>query len=495
MRAASGLRFALMRTLPPQARPSDTSRHLLAVLLLILPWVQPWAPGPEPNTVPLLISWGSAALLLAMGHWPSAHQFAQAWACAALISSAMGLVQYFGEAARLGGWVHVPGYLGEALGNLRQRNQLATLSSLGAVAVLWWRSQGLSRIHTTWMLALLAAGNAATGSRTGLLQWGLLPVLMLVWQGGLRGRQAPWSWPWLLWAWATYLLATLVLPVALSQGAGAEVSSAVARMAAEENCGSRRVLWANVWQLVTERPWGGWGWGELKYAHYSAQYPGTRFCDILGHAHNLPLHLAFSFGMPAALGAMLALLVWLLRARPWRLKRPTDSLAWGVLAMVALHSLLEYPLWYGPFQIATLASVLLLRPAGHGTGRPLGLAWRGLGAAVLAMSLLIAADYERTRQIYLSPAHRGSLWQDDPWGAARRTVFFGAAVQFAEVTTTPVRPDNAAAMLAMSQAALHYSPEPRVIEQVIASARLVGQAELAQWHEAQKAAVYGAAPR
>ena len=27
-------------------------------------------------------------------------------------------------------------------------------------------------------------------------------------------------------------------------------------------------------------------------------------------------------------------------------------MAWAVLAVIGLHSLLEYPLWYGPFQIA-----------------------------------------------------------------------------------------------------------------------------------------------
>ncbi len=27
-------------------------------------------------------------------------------------------------------------------------------------------------------------------------------------------------------------------------------------------------------------------------------------------------------------------------------------MAWGVLAIILLHSLLEYPLWYGPFQMA-----------------------------------------------------------------------------------------------------------------------------------------------
>jgi len=38
---------------------------------------------------------------------------------------------------------------------------------------------------------------------------------------------------------------------------------------------------------------------------------------------------------------------------------------------------------------------------------------------------------------------------------------------------------------------LHYSPEPRVIDKLIESARLANEETLARWHESQKAAVYG----
>ena len=76
--------------------------------------------------------------------------------------------------------------------------------------------------------------------------------------------------------------------------------------------------------------------------------------------------------------------------------------------------------------------------------------------------------------------------------AARQSWFFGHAVRFAEVTSTPVTTDNAQAMVLASQAALHYSPEPKVIGKLIQSARLTGNEALAQWHEAQQQKVYGA---
>ena len=464
------------------------------VALLVLPWVHPWAPGPQSNTVPMLIGWGVLALLLALRRLPTPAELAQSWACAALLGSAMGLVQYFGEAEHLGGWLHVPAYLGDAVGNLRQRNQLATLTSLGAVAVLWLQAQGLPGRQALWMLTLLAAGNAATGSRTGLLQWLLVPALQLLWQGASRTRRSAWSWPLLLWALGVYLLASLALPHALAAWKGTGVDNAMARMGALGGCGSRSVLWANVLHLIGQKPWSGWGWNELKYAHYMADYPGTRFCDILGNAHNLPLQLAFAFGIPAAVAALGTLLVLALRARPWRLPHEGSSLGWGVLAMVGLHSLLEYPLWYSPFQLATLLGVLVLWPS---AGRLLVLrqgavAW--LALAGLCLLIWIGYDYQRMRQIYLPAAQRTGFWRDEPWTHARQTLFFGDAVRFAEVTSTPVTQQNASAMLQASQAVLHYSPEPRVIDKLIESARLSGREDLARWHQAHQQAVYGKQP-
>ena len=246
-----------MRATAPHAAQPGRLPAGPVVALLILPWIHPWAPGPQSNTVPLLVGWGVLALLLALRRLPTVLELAQAWACAALISSAMGLVQYFGEAAHLGGWVHVPGWLGDAVGNLRQRNQLATLTSIGAVAVLCLRAQGLPKGQAVWMLGLLALGNAATGSRTGLLQWLLLPMLAGLWQANARPRRSAWSWPLLLWGLAVYLLASLALPHLLAAWRGTEVSSAMGRMCEMGGCGSRRVLWANVLHLIGQQPWTG----------------------------------------------------------------------------------------------------------------------------------------------------------------------------------------------------------------------------------------------
>jgi O-antigen ligase len=395
----------------------------------------------------------------------------------------MGLVQYFGVADSLGGVVHVPAYLGDAVGNLRQRNQLATLTSMGVVAVLWWQGQGLRTRHACWMLGLLAVGNAATGSRTGLLELVLVTLLCVGWSWRQSTGEAPLSWRWSLATLAICLLASALLPKALSAITAQDVAGAVTRLGHDEGCGSRRVLWGNVLHLISLQPWTGWGWGELKYAHYITPYPGERFCDILGNAHNLPLHLAVELGVPAAVGIVGGLLALIVRLKPWRIERPEQALAWGVLAVIGLHSLLEYPLWYGPFQIATMLCALMLWPAWP------RLSWRwsqaiqlvGLGGLLLA--LLVAADYWRMRQIYLPASERFTLWRADPWDAARHTVFFEPAYRFAQLTTTRVSAGNASWVLDMSEQMLHYSPEPRIVQAVIDSARLLGRDDLVTLHQ------------
>jgi len=469
---------------------------LLLATLMVLPWVTPWSPSPQPNTVPLLVSWACMGWLLVWGLRIQPLDIARAWAWAALISSVMGLIQYFGAASAFSPWLHVPG-LGEANANLRQRNQLATLLAIGVVSVLWWQAHGLKTRHALWMLALLAMGNAATASRTGLLHMLLVTGLAIFWSRQSHAETQRLSPQWAGWALAVYLLGNGALPWLLNTLSGQDITGALARMAHNEGCGSRRVLWANALELIGQKPWTGWGWDELKYAHYITPYTGgpqARFCDILGNAHNLPLHLAVTLGVPVAVVLGLALLTGVVWARPWRSRFATPQLAWAVLAVIGLHSLLEFPLWYGPFQMAVLlCGVLLVSPAppvkaafSHGV--------RLVGGLILATVCVVGADYARARQIYLPADQRWPVWRQDPLGAARSSWFFGRAATFAELTMTRVTPENAPWVLATSMEMLHYSPEPQVVRQLILSAHILGHQDVVERHTARWRSAFPSEP-
>lgn len=468
------------------AQGTGRIQQVWLVLLLAWPWVQPFSSSPLPNVWPLLTSWTCLALALLMWQRLSVAIVVQSWTVAALISSAMGLVQFWGQAELLAPALHVPAYLGDAMGNLRQRNQLASLMAMGILAVLIWRALGLSIAHSLWMLALLAMGMAATASRTGLLQLVFIAVWMLLHRAAPKGREAL-----VLTASAlgVYALASWLLPGLLLHLSGQATDNAMARMGALGGCGSRQALWANVLHLVAQHPLGGWGWDQLRYAHHITDYPTERFCDMLGNAHNLPLHIAFVWGVPVAVLASLGGLVWVVRAKPWHHQGAGPQLAWGVLGVLVLHSLLEYPLWYGPFQVALFLCLWLMR----------GRVWqflqeptraKGLALVLLGVLGFVAYDHEKVRQIYLPAAQRHSVWRDQALQVAQSTWLFRGTAVFAQVTTTPVHSGNARAMLEASVEAMRTSPEPRVIEKLLDSAKLLGEDALYEAHKKHFQRVY-----
>ncbi|MDP2065143.1 MAG: Wzy polymerase domain-containing protein [Burkholderiaceae bacterium] len=540
----------------------------VAAALLALPWLWPWTGGPSVAVVPWLATLGCVglALLLAPGAGEGVgargagdagrlvRLAASSWLLAAGLSALMGVAQFAGWPAVwaaagassvvngvdvAGGagspvavlarwaasWVNTPP-AGEVYGNLRQRNQFATLMNIGLAALLFvaarWAGAG-TRIAprparaaalAPWALAaLLVAGNVLSKSRTGLAELVLLCALAWVWAAhrprGVR-RLVMALLP--MYAGFSVALAALGYPAVwqrMTDGAPA--------------CSSRITLWRNVLELIAQKPWGGWGWGELDYAHYAHLYGGERFCDILDNAHNLPLHLAVELGLPLALAAS-ALVAWgLWRGQPWREAHPARQLAWSVLAVLALHSLLEYPLWYGPFQLALWLCLGLLwqvprRPHGaaaatamatiatttattaataatanYEQNRPLApVKWRLFAIVLIVVTAGAAWDYHRISQLYRLPEERAAAYRTDTLAKVSGSWLFDSPVAFAALTTTPLTPGNAAQQFAQATALLHYSPEPRIIERVIESAVMLHRDDAALWHLARFRAAFPA---
>ena len=491
---------------------------------LAWPWLNPFAFGPSAPVLQSLFSLVAIASLLLLLAWRVAAAtlptlLAGAWLLAAVLSSLIAIVQYLGYSGHLAPWVNATA-VGEAFANLRQRNQFATLTSIGLVLLLWaplpdrWMLGGelASRGIPGWArrywphaaAMLLAVGNAASSSRTGLVQLLLLVPLTLLWNG-TRNRSA---WQVLVAALVAYAAATFLLPALL--GLDPLSHGIASRFRAETlPCGSRLILWSNVLQLIAQKPWLGWGWGELDYAHFINLYPGPRFCEILDNAHNLPLHLAVELGVPFALlcCSTAAWLVW--RARPWREAHPARRMAWAVLAMILLHSMLEYPLWYGPFQLAVglcfwvLWSTRLWAPGGSGAQvlahnapsstdhSPFTKAASTGIAVILPLCAAYAAwDYHRISQIYLPVKSRSAAYREDTLEKIQASWLFRNQVRFANLTTTELTPQNAAQVNTMAHELLHFSPEGRVVEKLIESAVMLGRDDEALAYSARYRAAF-----
>ena len=561
------------------------ARNVLLLLCLVLPWLNPFASSPSTGVVPLLLSWmlGACALLLVVdlsverapstsqgwvlagGAWfmalaasvlwvPEVVDAAltsgllaalvtvwvmaavgrrvallsnqllpwvvAAWLAAAAVSSLLGVLQYLDLARDLAPWVNQP-VRGDAFANLRQRNQFASLTSIGLVTLLAWVAarpsqpvlkQSVWRMAWPWLvLNLLAAGVACSLSRTGAVQWVVVGLLTAWWAWRQKSHQPARSAQLLYIALAAPCLVVLwsvCMPMLAAHLTGSQGASMILRVAGQAQdygmCASRRVLWSNMLNLALQRPWFGWGWGEADLAHFMTAYSGPRFCDLVDNAHDLPLHVAVEFGLPFAALSIVLGLAWLVRRQPWRETNAWRVMGWGVLLVVGLHSLLEYPLWYGPFQMAAGLSLGLVwampLPLRHGMDdtQAEGLAGQSTTAvpssatvptpqtsrqqniALLVCSLLFlgclyaAWDYNRVAQIYRPVASRDAPHRDNPMGHAKQSWLFRNQADFADLTTRTVTADNAADTYALALRVMHYSPEARVVQKAMDSAKLLG---------------------
>jgi len=438
-----------------------------------------WRSRDLPNTLAAalcLASIGLAANLSAKLHaLKTAHVIAWGWLLAGFINAAVGLGQYFGLMSEP---------LGTAFGLLRQRNQLATLCNIALLSLLfiWQRrsAQPQTTKRMTYLTAavctLLTAALAATCSRAGLLELVTLCGFALVWAKVKRRRDVLAA---TILALLTYVLWASLLP--LMSGSPESIFGRVVSLAAAPDGAtemqlqdSRRLLWANTLSIIRLHPLLGVGWRELAHALQTTDLGSLpQFAAQADNAHSLPLQFAAELGLPFTV-LWFGLLAWLLlRHRPWRAQAPEQVLAWGVLTVIGIHSLLEYPLWYAPFQIAIGLSVgaLFIQASVAQTRQEKASAstsWHGLASiCLLCFCAYAAIDYHRIRQLFITADERSALYQGGAYAKAEASWLFASQVRFAKLTTTPVTQDNAAELWQLGHEVLHFSPEPLVFQTLI----------------------------
>jgi len=446
---------------------------------------------------PNLSAWTAGALLFPLlprlGE-DAGRAIASGWLLAALGSAVLGLLQYFDLENGLFPWV-APTVPGHVIANVHQPNMLASLLAVGLLSVWWLLMQRrLTAWHATWMTVLLIIALAATASRTGMLHLLAISTLLLYWH--------PRQWwrvlPILALGWGLYLAATDVLAWLAWVLRGIDIDrKLLSRLSGETGCQSRLILWGNMLELISQKPLTGWGPGELMYAHFITDYAGPRFCDKLSNAHNFPLHLAVTLGVPLATLLCALLAYALFKLRSWAVREPKERFFWGVLVLLFLHSLLEYPMWYGVFQLMALLAVwqiYRMRSGNDELGAPKGAALTYARTAVSTLSLLVigfvAWDYHKVSQIYLPDHMRMASFKENTFNKSRDTLLFREHVLIAQVVGTGLNADSAAPMLQASLAALHIAPDSRIIRRVIESAALMGKTDVVRFYIARYRATW-----
>ncbi|HEU5283041.1 MAG TPA: Wzy polymerase domain-containing protein [Burkholderiales bacterium] len=273
----------------------------------------------------------------------------------ALTSSLIVLAQELESYAFLGRFIVVASK-GGAWGNLAQPNHLADYLTLGLVSLAYLHAVGRLRPVYALVAGLFALSILSlTGSRTPWLYLGTLLVLAGAFFATDRSREHRR----LLVVAAAGLLAFMLLAPLLDL-LGQFTSLQRPSLRTEV----RPRLWYTAWLLFLDAPVLGQGFRQFGLHNFllNGDLPPPRVTGFTDHAHNLLLTVMAEFGL-AGLALLLAgALLW----AAGLVRQPRSPALWwvcAIAAVLAIHSLLEYPLWYA-FFLGPAALVLGLGEAG-----------------------------------------------------------------------------------------------------------------------------------
>ena len=413
--------------------------------------------------------------------------FCVALVVAGIACSAIGLVQVFAPELPDGDWVALSALPGRATGNLRQPNHLSSLLLWSIVAAIWL---GETTQKAGWRVAAAVLSLVfidvvvLTGSRTGALgmltlaAWGLLDRRL-----SKSTRVLLLAMPLVYWAcwWSTTLM---------NDASHAAVGGVARFGGSSDISGQRFAIWSNALSLIASHPWLGVGFGEFNFAWTLTPFP-HRPQQFFDHTHNLVLNFVVELGIPLAL-VVLALMLFALwralmnaiasgrvdkrrgarRATSTRAGAaaamsgmPAQRAAFVIVVLVAVHSMLEYPLWYAYFLLpAAFAFGLCLGPLqATDTGpaaAPRAEVTRPFVVAAMALILcgtLALYDYMRVVIIFAPPAGAAPL--DKRIADGRASILFGHHADYA-AGTVPEHPGQA--MSAFDRAP-HYLLDSRLM--------------------------------
>lgn len=418
----------------------------------------------------------------------------------ALLAAWAAVLQISGTGSGLG--VIMPHRGAQLIGNVGQPNHLADQLWLGIAAAIYLRAtRQLTAAFALAAIGLLTAIAVLTGSRSIWLYAALLIALAIVFRRG----EAVADRSLVLWcasALALQLLAQLLLPWLLSDGSG--LVTAGERLYTDVGTSSIRLgLWTMALHIWTEHPLFGAGWGSFPAETYAfigalpANLPaGVQFRPG-ENAHNVVLAMLSELGLVAGVAVVACPLAWLLRI----VRRPVSreqALCLALLAVISLHSQLEYPLWYLNFlAVAALASTLadpVQWPASPRRLAPPVTAF--LLVAGAAALLILRHDYHRLESALAWPQTPAGEAPHDLAEIKRELVelrgrsLFSGYVDMALAGTMTLDRDGLRDKVTVAELAKRFSPTERVVFKHAALLALDGQADAARRAWLQALAAY-----
>jgi O-antigen ligase len=389
-----------------------------------------------------------------------------------LLNALAGLLQLY-DAARPLGFLVADREKGGIYGNLAQTNHFSTHISMAVASAGYLYSRGVLRgSFAAPCLALFALVLALSGSRGPWLYLGLFTVLALALRRCRRDAETGRLAFFALWLLLTFALAQWVASLPLLQPErGLILTSAERLFYTAGGIEARWQLAREAWQMFLGAPWAGAGWGQFPWQHFlnldvAAAVGAPGICN---HAHNLVLQLLAETGLAGALLVLGAAVVWL-----WELRRARfDVELWWLLAILAVlgvHSLLEYPLWYAYF--LGIAAPL----AGLGSGSGVTVRRAGPARLLVALCLLsgafnliaVVGPYRDFERLVFDPELRAARVLTDE-GFARsiarvyREPLLVPYVELVLAHAIDITAERLPEKLALSARAMHFAPTNVVV--------------------------------
>jgi O-antigen ligase len=243
-------------------------------------------------------------------------------------------------------------------GNLAQPNHFANYIALGLISLgLLYRQRKLKAGYVALLAVPLLFVMTLSGSRSSWLYLLLMCGLAWWWTRRDAGQRALLRYSLLLISGFGLMHLAVQLPfMSVTDDTVNTVQRLVGNAASSGSI--RPHLWYEAVLIFMQSPWLGAGFGQFAWQHFQLQ-PALFQSNVTGlynNAHNLIFQLAAETGVAGLLVLFASLGVWL-----YGLRRATLDAAhwWGyaALGVLAIHSLLEYPLWYIYF--LAVAAILL----------------------------------------------------------------------------------------------------------------------------------------
>ena len=232
-------------------------------------------------------------------------------------------------------------------GNLAQANHFADYICLGLISLgLLFE---LRRIHPAVVLLLVLPLLFVMTLSASRSSWLYLAVMgLLAWRSGAG----------MLLRYCLTLLAGFVLMHGIVGLMPGSLTTWQRFAGQDESGGIRLYLWHEAWLIFKQSPWLGAGFGQFAWQHFllGPVLHRTNITGLYNNAHNLVFQLAAETGIAGLTGLFAALFAWFNGVRRVAMSA-AHWWAYAVLAVLCVHSLLEYPLWYTYF--LAIAAVLL----------------------------------------------------------------------------------------------------------------------------------------